>query len=150
MTIYSEISNGVLLIRPHQAIDHASATDIHERIKILSDTKINALVLDLSQTEHACSSSLEVILDLVTQPAPMHVAVAGASPQFQSLIRLCGANALINEYSTVEEAHDALTRMRHTDADEPFYLDDDGEQDASTVLANDDDDDGDWLVDEYD
>lgn len=145
MTIYSEISNDVLLMRPHQAIDHASAVDIHERINMLSDTNINALVLDLSQARHACSSLLKVILDLVNRPAPIHVAVVGASQQFQSLIELCGARTLVSAYPTVEEAQGALRRMRHSEADQRLGFDN-GDAQSDSASLPDDEDDEDWLA----
>jgi anti-anti-sigma regulatory factor len=144
MTIYSEISNDVLLMRPHQAIDHASAIDIHERINILSDSKIDTLVLDLSQAGHACSSLLKVILELINRPAPIQVAVVGASQQFRSLMQLCGAYALVSEYPTVEDAQDALKRMRYSKSDQRLGSDDNA-QDKSASLS-DDDDDEDWLA----
>jgi anti-anti-sigma factor len=149
MTIYSEISNGILLMRPHQAIDHTSATDIHERINILADTDIDALVLDLSQTEHACASLLKIILDLTNRPAPIQVAIVGASQQFQNLMKLCGVNELVSQYPSVEEALGAFKRMRYSEPDEPYEFDDDGAQDESAASMNDDADE-DWLVDEDD
>ncbi|HEX8886554.1 MAG TPA: STAS domain-containing protein [Noviherbaspirillum sp.] len=143
MTIYSEISNDILLMRPHQAIDHASAIDIHERINILSDNKIDALVLDLSQAGYACSSLLKVILDLTNRPAPIQVMVVGASQQFQSLMQLCGAHALISEYPTVEEAQDALRRPGYSESDQRLEYGDDNMQDESASPPDDDDD---WLA----
>lgn len=145
MTIYSEISNDVLLMRPHQAIDHASAIDIHDRINILSDTKIDALVLDLSEAGHTCSSLLKVILELANRPTPIQIAIVGASKQFQSLMQLCGAHELVSEYPTVEEAQDALRRMRYSASDQRLESDDDNAQDESASLS-DDDDDEDWLA----
>jgi anti-anti-sigma regulatory factor len=145
MTIYSEISNDVLLMRPHQAIDHAAAMDIHERINILSGTKIGALVLDLSQAGHACSSLLKVIVELANRPAPIHVVVVGASLQFQSLMQLCGVQALVSEYPTIEEAQDALKRIRYSESDQRLGSDDDDTQVESAFLPNDDDDE-DWLA----
>ena len=139
MTIYSEISNNVLLMRPHQAIDHAAALDIHERINILSDTRIDALVLDLSEAGHACASLLKVILDLVTRPAPIPVMIVGASQQFQSLMQLCGANALVSDYPTVEEAREALKRTRYGKSAQRLEPDDGHAHDESTSLPDDDD-----------
>ncbi|WP_194712720.1 STAS domain-containing protein [Noviherbaspirillum soli] len=143
MTTYSEISNDVLLMRPHQAVDHAAALDIQERINILSDTRIDALVLDLSQAAHACSSLLEVILDLVNRPAPIQVMVIGASQQFQSLMQLCGVHALVSEYPTVEKAQDALKRSRYSESEQRLEFDDDNALNESASLP-DDDDDEDW------
>lgn len=143
MTIYSEISNDVLLMRPHQAIDHAAALDIHERINILSDTRIDALIIDLSQAGHACSSLLKVILDLINRPAPIQVMVVGASQQFQSLMQLCGVHALVSDYPTVEEAREALKRAGESESDQGLEFDDDHAQDESITLP-DDEDDEDW------
>ena len=143
MTIYSEISNDVLLMRPHQAIDHAAALDIHERINILSDTRIDALVLDLSQAGHACASLLKVILDLVNRPTPMQVMVVGASQQFQSLMQLCGAHALVSDYPTVEEAREALKRARYSESGQRLEFDD-GHADDESMSLPDDDDEEDW------
>lgn len=145
MTIYSEISNDVLLMRPHQAIDHAAAIDIHERINILSDAKIGTFVLDLSQAGHACSSLLKVLVELVNRPAPIQVVVVGASLQFQSLMQLCGVQALVTEYPTIEEAQDALKRIRYSGADQRLGSNDDDTQGESALLP-DDDDDEDWLA----
>ena len=33
MTIYSEISNGILLMRPHQAVDYGTVTEIYDYYK---------------------------------------------------------------------------------------------------------------------
>lgn len=143
MTIYSEISNDVLLMRPHQAIDHAAAIDIHERINILSDTRIDALLLDLSQAGHACASLLQVMLDLVNRPDPIQVVVVGASQQFQSLMHLCGAHTFISEYSSVEQAQQALKLARYSASGQGFDFDDDDAGDESASLPDDDDDD-DW------
>lgn len=149
MTIYSEISNGVLLMRPHQAIDHAAAIDINERINLLSDTRIDAFVLDLSQAGHVCSSLLKVIVDLANRPAPIQVMVVGASQQFQSLMHLCGAHALFSEYPTVENAQDALKRSRYSESGQRLESDDDNTQEESASLPEDDDDD-DWLASDED
>jgi anti-anti-sigma factor len=142
MTIYSEISNDVLLLRPHQAIDHASAIDIHERITNLSETKIDALVLDLSQAEYACAGLLKVLLDLANQPAPIQVLVVGASQQFQSLMQLCGAHVLISAYPTVEEAQDALKSIRFSESDQRTGFDDDNAHDENASLSEEEED---WL-----
>ena len=136
MTIYSEVSNDVLLMRPHQAVDHATALDIHERINILSDTRIDALVLDMSQAGHACSSLLKVILDLVNRPAPIQVMVVGASQQFQSLMQLCGVHAFVSSYPTVEEAMEALKHA--TDNESEHGLEFDGEDDEDWHASDDD------------
>lgn len=137
MTIYSEISNDALLMRPHQAIDHAAALDIHERINLLSDARIDALVLDLSQAGHACSSLLKVILDLVNRPEPIQVMVVGASQQFQDLMQLCGVHALVSDYPTVEEAMEALKRARDNESEQGIEFDDEDDEDWH---ASDDDD----------
>lgn len=145
MTIYSEISNDVLLLRPQQAIDHTAAIDINERINITLDTKIEALVLDLSQSEYACSSLLKVIIDLATRPAPIQVVVVGASLQFQSLMQLCGAHALISAYPTIEEAQQALKRIRYSEFEQRLESGDNNTQDENAFLPGDEDDE-DWLA----
>jgi len=145
MTIYSEISNGVLLMRPHQAIDHAAAIDINERINLLSDTRIAAFVLDLSQTGHVCSSLLKVIVDLANRPAPIQVMVVGASQQFHSLMQTCGAHGLVSEYRTVENAQDALKHTGYSESDQGLGFDDDNTRDEG-VSVPDGDDDEDWLA----
>jgi anti-anti-sigma factor len=144
MTIYSEISDDVLLLRPHQAIDHASAIDINERINITLDTKIDALVLDLSQAEYACSSLLKVIIDLASRPAAIQVMIVGASLQFQSLMQLCGASALVSEYPTIEEAQEALKRIRYSESEQRLESGDNNTQNENAFLPGDEDDE-DWL-----
>jgi len=143
MTIYSEISNGILLMRPHQAVDHGTVTEIYDRISILSDNEINALLLDLSHVQYACAALLRILLYLANRPNPVPVAVVGASQQFRSLVRLCGADTLVQEYFSVEEAQSALKALMYAESDEPieFIDEEDDEQNLGTPLMNEDEDD---------
>jgi anti-anti-sigma regulatory factor len=143
MTIYSEMSNGILLMRPHQGVDHGTAAEIYDRISILSDNEINALLLDLSQAQYACAALLRIFLYLANRPNPVPVAVVGASEQFRGLVRLCGADTLVQEYFSVEEAQSALKAMLYDESDEPikFIDEDDEEENLGTSLMNEDEDD---------
>jgi anti-anti-sigma regulatory factor len=143
MTIYSEISNGILLMRPHQAVDYGTVTEIYDRIIILSDNEINALLLDLSHVQYACAALLRILLYLANRPNPVPVAVVGASQQFRGLVRLCGADTLVQEYFSVEEAQSALKALMYAESYEPieFIDEEDDEQNLGAPLMNEDEDD---------
>lgn len=122
MSIYSEISDGILLVRPHQAVDFATVEEMFERLTILSDTEIDALVLDLSEARHACAALLRFLLELSAGPDRMDIALVNTGRQFHSLIELCGASALIQEYASVAEAQHALKNGRFGDDAQPAGL----------------------------
>lgn len=146
------MSNGVLLLRPHQVVDHGIATEIYDRISILSDEEISAVLLDLSQAQYACAALLRIFVYLANRPDPVPVAVIGASEQFRSLVRLCGADALVTDYFSVEEAQLALKTLSYAESDDPVELiagreednDDDedpDDRDPITSLMDDDEED---------
>lgn len=110
MTIYSEISNGILLLRPSQAIDYTTAEGISEHITVAANEGIIALVLDLTEVDYACARVLRILLDFSNGPGEhcRHTAIVGASRQFHSLIKTCGADLFIMEYPSIEKARAAL------------------------------------------
>lgn len=122
MSIYSEISDRILLVRPHQAVDFATVEEMFERLTILSNTEIDALVLDLSEARHACAALLRFLLELSAGPDRINIALVNTGRQFHSLIELCGASALIQEYASVAEAQQALKSGRSGDDAQPAGL----------------------------
>ena len=115
MTIYSEMSNGVLLLRPHQSVDHTFAEEISERLAIAINDGVRSVVMDLSEARYASGALLRTVLELVNAAdgQARHIAIVAASRQFQMLIDACGADRFVKTYPSLEEAQNALAQLAY-------------------------------------
>jgi len=106
MTLFSDTSNGIVFIRPHQTVDHLLAQEILERLIVAANEGATSLILDLGMAPYTSAATLKVLLEAAKQfrNQPGRIAIVGASAQSQSLLKISGLLDLISEFSTVDEA----------------------------------------------
>ena len=117
MTIFSDSANGIVFLRPHQAVDYLVAQEISERLAVAVNDGARSVILDFSLARLASAAILPIIVDAASQLETRRgrIAIVGASPQFHSLLALSGVSQVAMEFKTAEEAQ---AHFRHHPDDE--------------------------------
>ncbi len=129
MTIFSDSANGIVFLRPHQAVDYLVAQEISERMAVAVNDGARSVILDFSLARLASAAILPIIVDAASQLETRRgrIAIVGASPQFHSLLALSGVSQVAMEFKTAEEAQ---AHFRHHPDDEvPEPVDEDDFED---------------------
>lgn len=131
MTIYSNSANGIVFLRPHQAVDYLAAQEISERLAVAVNDGARSVILDFSLARLASAAILPVIVDAASKLESRRgrIAIVGASPQFHSLLALSGVSRIAMEFQTAEEAQARLRQNSNNEAPEFVDEDDDDFED---------------------
>lgn len=119
MSIYSDTTNGILLLRPNQDVDFDAAKEIRERLAIATDDDIDHVILDFSLAAFVSSATLQVVLDAANLIHKRHgcIAVTGASEQFRSLLVTSDLLKIVPAFDSIKEAQaHLLTFLNENDS----------------------------------
>ena len=127
MTLFSDTSNGIVFIRPHQTVDYLLAQEILERLAVAVNDGATSLILDLGSAPFISATTLKVLLEVAKKFGNQrgHIAIVGASAQGQSLLKISGLQDLVSEFSTVSEAQTYLGTGAIDQPPERALIDDD-------------------------
>lgn len=127
MTLFSDTSNGIVFIRPHQTVDHLLAQEILERLAVAVNEGATSLILDLGMAPYTSAAALKVLLVAAKQFSNRRgrIAIVGASAQSQSLLKISGLLDLVSEFGTVDEAQAHLGASEIDQPPKRAMIDDD-------------------------
>jgi anti-anti-sigma factor len=127
MSIYSDVSNDILFLRPNQDVDFEVAREMRERLATAMSDDVAFIILDFSLAAFVSVATLRVLLDIA---GPLHrrngcIAVTGASRQFRSLLDTSDVLKIVPAFQSIEEAQAYLLSFQNEG--EPFSDEDDSE-----------------------
>jgi anti-anti-sigma factor len=106
MSIYSDNTNGILLLRPQQNVDFDIANEMQERLSLAPNDGIAFVIIDFSSAALVSTAALRVILDAASKMREHRgcIAIAGASEQFRSLLVVADIPKIVPVFHSIKEA----------------------------------------------
>jgi anti-anti-sigma factor len=110
MSIHTETRDQILIVRPNGNVSKPVAAELEELLKAAMDDGVTCMVFDLSGLTQISSEGLRTILNTVKtlRDARGLVAIVGLSEQVRGVFEVGGFFALLDEFTSLDEALDAI------------------------------------------